>query len=351
MNKETSEKIVFLNFIMTCLMVCYHTVSLHESLALNSWDLRFSHGFVHMFGMMGNFAMCYFFFISAYLLFRKYELKDYPTKIKKRITSLLIPYLVWQAIITILDIIQKQYVFDLSDILARTVLIEKFPQDGPLWYVLVIFYLALISPILLVIFKEKKVGWVFIVIITVGIQLLFRLPFQFAKDFIQFGLMENVLYYLPCYLVGAYFGKFEKEFDSRKSIQYVLSLIFIAFLLEGFVLTIFENVAKIMLPILVFYLLPTIKNFKMRNIYNLTFLMYAIHQPLIYDLWDVMSQFWINLHLPIAIYNLFARLIILALTIALSTGIYHLLNRACPKLLEILTGGRHSVVQRRELGN
>lgn len=351
MNKETSIKIVFLNFIMTCLMVCYHSVSLHESLALNSWDLRFSHGFVHMFGTMGNFAMCYFFFVSAYLLFRKYELNDYPTKIKKRITSLLIPYFVWQVIITILDIVQKQYVFNVSDILARTVLIEKFPQDGPLWYVLVIFYLAMLSPILLAIFKEKKVGWVCVIIITVGIQILFRLPFQFIKDFIQFGLMENVLYYLPCYLVGAYFGKFEKEFDSRKSIQYVLLLICIAFLLEGFFSTIFVNIAKIMLPILVFYLLPTIKNFKMRNIYNLTFLMYAIHQPLIYDLWDVMSQFWINLHLPIAIYNLFARLIILALTIALSTGIYHLLNRACPKLLEILTGGRHSVVQRRELGN
>jgi membrane protein len=351
MNKETSEKIVFLNFIMTCLMVCYHTVPLHESLALNSWDLRFSHGFVNMFGTMGNFAMCYFFFVSAYLLFRKYELKDYPTKIKKRITSLLIPYFIWQAIITILDIIQKQYVFNVSDILARTVLIEKFPQDGPLWYVLAIFYLAMLSPILLVIFKEKKVGWAFIVTITIGIQILFRLPFQFIKDFIQFGLMENVLYYLPCYLVGAYFGKFEKEFDSKKSIQYVISLIFITLLLEGVVSTIFVNIAKIMLPILVFYLLPAIKNFKMRNVYNLTFLMYAIHQPLIYDLWDVMSQFWINLHLPIAIYNLFARLIILVLTIALSTCIYHLLNRVCPKLLEILTGGRQAVIQRRELGN
>ena len=351
MGKETSRKIVFLNFILTCFMVSYHTVSLHESLALNSWDLRFSHGFVHMFGMMGNFAMCYFFFISAYLLFRKYELRDYPTKIKKRITSLLIPYFVWQTIITILDIIQKQYVFNLHDIFARTVLIEKFPQDGPLWYVLVIFYLALLSPILLVIFKQKKLGWVFVVTITVGIQLLFRLPYQIVKNFIQFGLMENVLYYLPCYLVGAYFGKYEKEFDSKKSIQYVLSLICVAFLLEGFVKTVFVNVAKVMLPILVFYLLPAIKNFKMRDVYNLTFLMYAIHQPLIYDLWDMMSQFWINLHLPIAVYNLFARFIILALTITISMCIYHVFIRFCPKLLEILTGGRQAVIQRKELEN
>lgn len=348
MNKSTSEKIILLNFVMTCLMVWYHTISLYDGFALNIWDLRFAKGFGYVVSSMGNYAMCYFFFISAYLLFREYEMKDYPTKIKKRITSLLVPYLSWQVIITIIDVLQKQYIFDLSDILARTFLVEKFPQDGPLWYVLAIFFLAVISPFFLLVLKEKKQGWIGVVLITVIIYFLYRVPFQIVKDFLGFGVIDNILSYLPCYLVGAFYGKYEKEIDLQKFMQYILSIICIAFVLEGFISNIFVNVVKNMLPILVFYLIPPIKNFKMRKVYNLTFLIYAIHQPLMNDLWDgFLSEFCINYRPSIFIYNVVSRFSILALTIGVAAVIYFTLNQIFPKALEIITGGRQLITQRK----
>lgn len=352
MNKTTSEKIIFLNFIMTCLMVCYHTISLHEGFALNVWDLRFSRGIGYIFAVMGNYAMCYFFFVSAYLLFRKYELRNYSTKVKKRITSLLIPYLSWQVIITIIDVLQKQYVFNGPDILARTFLLQKFPQDGPLWYVLAIFFLAVISPIFLFILKEKRQGWLCIVLITVLIYLLFRLPFQIIKDFLGVGLMDNVLSYLPCYLVGAYFGRYEKELNVQKCVQYVLSLVCVAFILEGFIPNFLVNITKNMLPILVFYLMPSIKNFKMRKVYNLTFLIYAIHQPLMNDLWDnFLGDFCVKHRPSILLYNVVSKIGMLALTISLAALVYYILSRIFPKALEVLTGGRQLITQRKIEGN
>ena len=41
-------------------------------------------------------AMCWFFSISGFLLFRNLTLKNYAEKLKKRAVSLLVPYFIWE---------------------------------------------------------------------------------------------------------------------------------------------------------------------------------------------------------------------------------------------------------------
>lgn len=346
MNKMTSEKIIFLNFLMSCFMVCYHTISINDSYALNTWDVRFARGFGNVFSVMGSFAMCYFFFITAYLLFRNYELKDYKRKMKRRFFSLLIPYVAWQIIITFIDILQKQYIFEKTDFLFRTFLIQKYPLDGPLWYVLAIFLLALISPILLLMLKEKKVGWGFIMIVSILTQVMYKLPFKIVQDILQFGVMDNVIYYLPCYLVGAFYGKYEENLHPQNLLGYILLLLGVSYFLEGFIPSLFGVMTKMMLPVFMFFLIPSFNNFKLLKVYNLTFLMYAIHQPLINDLWDGMFKFYIKQNFSVTVYNVGSRFVILLLTLSVSALIYFILSCISPMFLGILTGGRQTVVQR-----
>ncbi|WP_373599797.1 acyltransferase family protein [Paraclostridium bifermentans] len=340
MNQKLSEKIKILGFLMTCFMIFYHCGALDNSYALNATDAAFNTFLSNIFDVMGVFVMSHFFAVTGFLLFRNLNLKNYPTKIKRRVFSLLIPYVTWQVIITLKLVLQGQYIFSLKDFLYKTFYLVMWPSDGAMWYVYAVFLLALVSPIFLLIFKNKNIGWGLVVVIIIFLSAQRNITNEMFVRIVNHGYVGNILFYFPSYLVGAFYGKFYDELHQENRLVYIFSVLFIAFLLEGTFPGFLSNTTIKLMPIMGLFLLPVIPSLKDKWVYRLTFLMYAMHQPLIDDIRWRIYDFYEYISIPVSVSNILTRVIILISVIILSTIIYVILNKFAPKALTALTGGR-----------
>lgn len=340
MRKEISEKIKVLSFFMTCAMVFYHAPKPDSAFAMGAFDEGVNNLINYMTSTMGTLVMSYFFTVTGFLMFHNFSLKTYPIKIKRRLFSLLIPYVLWQCIIVVIDVFQKQYVFSMPDFLQKTFCLVAWPIDGAMWYVYAVFLMALISPIVLLLLKNKKVGWFFILAVIIWVEARDRISNPIVVQIITHGYVSNILFYLPCYLVGAFYGKFADENTTSDSLIYILSAVFMAFLLEGTFNGMLSHTTIKMMPMAILYLLPVCSVLKNKWIYSVTFLMYAIHQPLIGDLWSPVVRVYREISLPATVHNIFTKVIILSIDIILAIVIYTVLKKIAPKVLKALTGNR-----------
>ena len=213
MNQKVSEKIKILGFLMTCFMVFYHCGALDNSYALNATDAGFNTFSSYIFDAMGKLVMSYFFAVTGFLLFRNLNLKNYPIKIKRRVFSLLIPYVTWQVIVTLKLVLQGKYIFSLQDFLCKTFFLVMWPLNGAMWYLYAIFLLALISPIFLLIFKNKKVGWCLVLATIIFLAANGNITNELFIRIVNHGFVGNIFFYFPSYLVGAFYGKFYDELN------------------------------------------------------------------------------------------------------------------------------------------
>lgn len=102
-DRDTSRAITGVRFFLILLVVFIHNVPTEVNFAGGAvtLDVPPAVAFVRDFisGTLGRIAVPTFFFISAYLLFKKGE--PYPLLLKKKARSLLVPYLLWNALITL----------------------------------------------------------------------------------------------------------------------------------------------------------------------------------------------------------------------------------------------------------
>lgn len=162
--KEKSSTIVTMNFIMTCFMIFYHSGNCENIVSVNFLDESLNAFLVHFFDSMGIIVMSYFFSVTGFLLFNNLNFKSYKRKIKSRIFSLLIPYVLWQLIIAFKLVVQGKQDFSLWGFISENFLFRMWPADGALWYVYAIFIMALLSPVLLVLYRNKKTALCSIII-------------------------------------------------------------------------------------------------------------------------------------------------------------------------------------------
>lgn len=335
--EKVSNRIKVVGFIMTCFMVFYHCGDYDNSLAINSIDSWFNTELNHLFSIMGGIVMAWFFTVTGFLLMYGLTFDNYPQKIKRRCFSLLIPYVLWQILIALHNIVLAHARYSIKDFLYQNFALVMWPFDGALWYVYAVFLLAILSPILLLIFRNKNIGFIFLICIVLFIQYRGNITNTTFQAVTNYGYIPNVLFYLPAFLIGAFYGKFFNELNSTDSLKYALLLLFTSRLLF---FADFSSVALLILPILGIYLIPTITKVSNLNIYKLTFLIYALHQTIIGDLQSrILSILGLITHSAFCM-NLFSRISILIIDIILSAVIYIVLRKICPLFLKLLTGGR-----------
>lgn len=282
--------------------------------------------------------MSYFFCVTGFLLFNNLSFENYPIKIKKRVFSLLVPYILWQIITIMIDILQGQYVFRLNDFLTRTFCFTMWPENGAIWYLYAIFFLALISPIILLLFQNTYIGWILVAGLIFLCEIKESINNEIVQYIINYGYIRNILFYMPAYLIGCFYGRLaNKNLDSLK---YILFLLISAFFVGCTTDNFFANIALKTLPILIILLTPIVPWLENKKIYNLTFLMYVIHQPLISDLWLYIKKIYEKIVMPVSFCNLLTKFIILFSDILVAYIIYLSLKRLSKKGLNILTGGR-----------
>lgn len=290
---------------------------------------------------MGTVAMSFFFMTTGFLLFRDLSMSNYLRKMKNRIFSLLIPFIVWQCITMFVYVLQGSYAFSISSFLHTTFGLLQWPLNGPLWYVFAVFLMALASPILLFAFRNIKTGWWFVVAAVFLVEVRGCATNPWIIKICNYGYIENILYYLPCYLVGAYYGKFGRKQDKYEDFFCLTSIIVLAFILNISIDGLLEAMTVKMLPLLAIYCLPVPSAFDDSPLYHITFLIYALQALVISNVSSVLiNSVYPRILLPVTIYNITTKCVILAVDIFAAAIIYKVLRRVSPKALNILTGGR-----------
>ena len=278
-DKSTSDNIKTLGVVMTAAIVMYHCGATASSNAGGGMvDLWLNDHVSIAFNQIGVFAMSYFFTVTGFLFFLGLSLGKIPSKIRKRVKTLLIPYVAWEIIATCYyAAIGRTYSFNAW---ASTVfLFNAWPPDGALWYVYAIFLLACCSYVLLPLLNNGKFGGVAVLVCFFACYFFCNTSNPAISSIVSYGYLGNVLTYLPAYVLGAYIGL---HFDSKTSmINLCIFLLLTGFIFSAYMGNSIEFVLARCLPSLTILLfnLPVIKGES--TVYKVTFLVYALHQPLL----------------------------------------------------------------------
>lgn len=193
-----SSTIEFLRFPLAVMVLVIHMTPNVVSLADADFKLLSGHGLYNAFAIMGSHVITHlavptFYMISGYLFFvnvNEWSWDVYKTKIRKRISTLFVPYMLWNIIpfvIMITYMVISAYVCGttMSDVVTYVKdecwrffyvykdwtegvdwlgyeVVNSAPIDGPLWFLRDLIVVTLLTPVIyLVISRGQKIAiWI-----------------------------------------------------------------------------------------------------------------------------------------------------------------------------------------------
>lgn len=199
-------------FILHCSSFSYYTAG---STTVQNVD-----NFIHYKVCMVAVPM--FFALSAMLFFRNYKVQDYFPKLKKRFKTLVIPYLSWNTINMLFNIVATLLLAQFF--VGRTPFEWSFQNvfEGifhykyylPFWFLFELIFFVICTPVIELVTREKYAAPFIIAII------LFLNLSGYVVPYPLFRVPNSLIYYL----VGAYAGRHLLEFFTKK-VSVKLSLI------------------------------------------------------------------------------------------------------------------------------
>ena len=341
MNKEFSKRITNVNFIMTLLIVLLHS-NCYEYIENGSTIMNI---IVNVILLICNIAVPTFFAISSYLFFVNYDNNKYFSKLKKRFKSLVIPYLIWSSIFFILFIVVSNLpafkMFDGSYIaieynllfFLKSILFSTY--NGVMWFVQVLLFYILISPIFY--FLVKKLGnynWIIIIVFAI-------LNICINVDYV------SILYWIPIYYGSALLAvnhnklieNYKTDTKNKKIIKYSFIVLFLVLLILQLY---FENtyfliyIYKMLSPVFVYMMFIDIKFEKKYSLAKYSFLIFCSHR------WFtiVIKKVLILIFGLSEITSIIFQLLTFVLTIITILLIIKILEKISIKFLNILSGYR-----------
>lgn len=167
-------------------------------------------------------AVPLFFVLSGASLFRNYSIKNYPAKVKARIKTLVIPYLIWN-IVGMLFFIATSYTFVSKYFMGRQIFeitpvnvflsIFHYQCNSPFWYVFALICYVAISPLIDRLISKKFLG-----VITVS-ALLLLLHFDILlPKWLIYNPNSIVFFVLGCFIGKHYFHLFARKASKTSAI-------------------------------------------------------------------------------------------------------------------------------------
>ena len=276
---------------------------------------------------IARLAVPIFFFISGFLFFQKVSslsLELYRNKIKKRVRTLLVPYLLWNGIllVALIGLYFVGYPYSVMkngfscEVLFKTFVgsfheTGAFPLIYPLWFIRDLFCVCLISPLIYECIKILRLIFVFIL----------------GTVWILGGEIPILGYYMMSmsalffFSLGSYFSLLNLSVSEIVHLHNLAILSGIIFVLWGteYLLS-HKNIAPI----------PFLS--------SATFFVFAIHEPI---LLSTIRKLCLRIIPVINTYTLvISYFISIGITTVVALGIYAVLRRICPKVLAVLNGGR-----------
>ncbi len=129
---------------------------------------------------LANFAVPYFFVRSGMLFFRNFSMRKYPSKLKSRFFSLVIPFVAWNLIAYLFDVAITTLPVISKMIYQRTVepltvnelyqIIVNYKYHPFNWFLSTLIVLVVISPIFWLFLQNKYLSAIGLVAVVVGAQ-------------------------------------------------------------------------------------------------------------------------------------------------------------------------------------
>lgn len=142
---------------------------------------------------IANLAVPCFYIISAYLLM--YKSGEYLFMLKKKIKSLLLPYIIWNLLAAIyIKLTQGDNLFSFYDLFIR-------PANFPLWFLRDLIILVILSPVFRLLINYLKQFSLFLFII---------LYLMNAQEYLFLSFYENTSIFF--FFIGAYWGILKYDF-------------------------------------------------------------------------------------------------------------------------------------------
>lgn len=177
-----------------------------DFLTQTTWFIRnfFSYG-------LGAIAVPCFFFLSGFTLFRNYQPKKYPQKLRSRLHTLVFPYLLWNTV-SLFFIILCTYTPIANFISGRETFVPSFSNfiegiflykyNFQFWFLYDLIFYVLLTPIIHLLLSRKSLG----LIACLGALFL---PL-FSSSFLHLHLSFTVFYLLGCFCGKHYLRQFAK---------------------------------------------------------------------------------------------------------------------------------------------
>lgn len=289
LNRDTFflKKKEYISFLLSILVFFIHSY-FAQDIGDNSFISVVNHKVSYFFSCsITRFAVPMFFMLSGISFFKDYDNKKYFKKIKSRLFTLVIPYLLWNTIWMLWQIFTsysffakfstgEPYPLTFTSILKG---IFFYDCNMPFWFIFDIIIFTFAAPLVFLIVRNKHIGILAIIGLTVASLFGIYIP-------------EAIFYYpmsVVFYLIGAIIGYHFFEFASKNSSKplKIASIIFLcAYILAKNIIPQKLHIDNYLTQTVVYTLAAFslwnivdifIERIKPRVIYKRSFAVYAMH--------------------------------------------------------------------------
>ena len=290
-----------------------------------------------LFNTIGEDCVAPFFLITAFLYYRNYQSGMYWGKLKTRIWSLIVPYILWNAIgalgwFLVMHFTGDKYISDSQEFTSFVDVVSNIfaSKYTVLWYVGVIIVYALVAPLFYYLAIRKRIA-ITAVIFFLLIGILFHHPYC------------SPLVWMSIYMMGAYLGVHYKEYFYKPQpfiitlsalILYPLAF-YISQKYEGMLVVNFRQWSSVFFFIGLYDVFDRYIHFLPHRVYKYSFFLYATHYIPLHFL-----QRYIIINNPNENGCWFAYIVIPFVIVCLCCSLAFVLDKYCHKLYSVLSGNR-----------
>ena len=341
------KKKEFISFLLSILVFFIHS-NFAPEIAGDSMISMVNHRVSYFFAnSITRFAVPMFFMLSGISFFKGYDNKKYAGKIRSRVFTLVIPYLIWNTVWMLWEIFTSHsflarfsennvpYPLTLTSLLKG---IFFYSCNIPFWFVFDLIVFSLAAPLVFLLIKNKYVGLLSVICLSVISVFGIHLPMSI------FYYPMAIVFYLMGAMIGYHFFDYAC-LKSSKPMQ-LSCLIFLA------VYVLAKNIAPREIHIdnyltqTVVYTLAAyslwnaadlfVERLKPRAIYRRSFAVYAMHLPVAIVILKILSfslpkNEW--LEIPKFIVMIISTLVLIQLVCVF-------LEKFAPKIYAVLMGNR-----------
>lgn len=328
-----NKKIVFLNIILTGLIVLLHAAPLKRF----GLEVDMSYPFIYLTTLLCQAAVPLFFFVSAVLFYRtcsSYE--DIWAKLKRRVFTLLVPYLLWNAIfvaiyfaITHIPVLHNMMNMGDAFTSFKDIIIGIVDSRfTPLWFIKELMFYTLLAPVLFYLLKYRYI-YIPVLLVTVV-----------RGAFCEVDAYDNFWMWLPIYICGAYIGHYQIEIKRRTALTISSISVFAAFFVAAIFfkqsLYAFRLVSPLTLWFLVDWVLASFitEKFVVKKWMKYSFFIFCTH----YFVLNVLEKIIVKLLPPERVVLNLTFILVPAVTILLLVWIAGRIDKY--RFYKVLTGNR-----------